>query len=68
MFICPKCEKSTIVRDSVYNPKERECYRKVECIECGKTYYTVEFDINSSQKEFISAWRRYHRVSRKEKP
>lgn len=41
---CPKCDGKARVMDTVPNLKEHETYRKRLCLECGHTFYSVEFE------------------------
>lgn len=43
---CPNCNGKTTVTDTVHRDDTNETYRKKKCLNCGHTFYTVEFDID----------------------
>ena len=57
---CPKCGGKTRVRDNVNNEKTNERYRQRKCLECGHTFYTIEFEVDDDT-QFRKDWIRNHR-------
>ena len=62
---CPKCESTRLgVKDIVHNDESNETYRQRKCLECGKIFYTVEFEAVYDD-QFADDWNRHHRSSKK---
>lgn len=58
---CPKCKSTRLgVMDSVHNRDANETYRKRKCTECGKIFYTVEFEA-AYDELFAKDWNSNHR-------
>lgn len=62
---CPVCGGKTRVADIVHTP-ENEVYRRVECRDCGHSFYTVEYEIEND-KTLRDIWRKNHRNCKKRK-
>lgn len=63
MMSCPECNAKTTVIDGSNNFNENELYRKRKCLNCGKTYYTIESIVSPYwEKDFVKdLWRKYYR-------
>lgn len=61
-MLCPKCKNATAVCDTRFDDKENEIFRRRVCKECGHDFYTVEFDIEATEK-FSNMWKRLYRGS-----
>lgn len=57
---CPKCSGKLLVVDNVHNRAENETYREKTCVNCGHTFYTVEYEVIEN-KRFIYDWDSNHR-------
>lgn len=55
---CPKCGGRTSIKDTAYNHKDREVYRKRECCDCHYVIYTMEYEIEPNE-QFIRDWNKY---------
>lgn len=62
---CPKCKGIVRVIDIVHNTTENEEYRKRECLYCGYTFYTSEFEVEFNSV-LESDWHKYYRKKEKE--
>lgn len=61
---CPKCQSTRLgVMDSVNNNDANETYRKRKCLECGKIFYTAEFEVEYGEM-FANDWNKHHRSNR----
>lgn len=49
MSRCPKCGSLVVTDKMVYNPTQRETYRKKKCIHCSYRSATVEFDVEENE-------------------
>lgn len=61
---CPKCGGRTYVRDSAYNPRDKELLRKRYCEKCGHVFFTVEFEAIHN-KRFMRDWFLHHKAHRR---
>ena len=61
---CPKCNGPLRVLDTVQNDRENEIYRARKCIECGHTFFTVEYEVIENQR-FAEDWAEGHRARNK---
>ena len=61
-MICPKCGNATKVCDTRFDEKENEVFRRHSCKICENKFFTVEFDIEETDK-FIDLWRSMSRGS-----
>lgn len=63
---CPNCQHKTEVKDVVTDIDRNEIYRKRRCPNCGRAFYTIEFEIVFDE-DVHEIWQKYHRVNNKEK-
>ena len=48
---CPTCNSSNnITHDFVTNPETNEVYRRRDCKNCGRVFFTVEFEVEVTEK------------------
>lgn len=60
-MICEKCgSKDVKVIDVVHNNDAYEVYRKKVCKNCGRTFYTIEFEIEADA-DFLDSWSENYR-------
>lgn len=55
---CPKCNEKTKVTQTVYNPWQRETYRRRMCLKCGRSFHTVEFEVEVNDR-FRLDWEKH---------
>lgn len=55
---CPKCKGKTAVFRTVYNPWQQETYRHRYCKDCDYMFYTVEYEIEETEK-FKADWKKH---------
>lgn len=53
--MCPKCGGKSKSFNIVHNNKNKETYRERICLDCGRVFYTVEFDIPPTRR-FLRDW------------
>lgn len=53
---CPECSGKSKVIDTRYNAEYGETYRRLECQECGKKYFTLEI-VADEDEQFLEQWR-----------
>ena len=60
LMTCPKCGgKVRVVKTENYVAKN-EIYRQQICFNCGRSFYTVEFDVEETP-EFKILWNAVHK-------
>ena len=59
-MLCEKCKTNTIVIDGVDNRDTDETYRLRVCPKCGRTFYTVEFPVEKTER-FAKDWVDHHK-------
>lgn len=57
---CPKCGKKTFVIDLSHNLTDRETYRYRRCLDCGHSFYSIEFEV-PLDSTFKKEWNKWHR-------
>ena len=61
---CPKCGLKPAMQNQLTS-SENETYRKYKCHECGRTFFTVEFEVDQT-KEFKEMWDRLQKAEVKD--
>lgn len=51
---CPKCNAETVRTGIAENIKEGETYRRYSCEMCGNVFFTVEFEVETTEQFFDS--------------
>lgn len=59
-MLCRFCKSRTIIADGVDNANLDETYRERVCTKCGRTFYTVEFPIEVTDR-LRQDWRENHK-------
>lgn len=61
-MICPECGAKMYTDATVYNTDEGEIYRRKICTDadCGYVAYTVEYEVEVTER-FEIDWNRYHK-------
>lgn len=59
MIPCPKCASKVEADDGVRNSKHQETYKHGVCPNCGYEFYSVEFEVEPTEK-FMKEWVRLH--------
>ena len=66
-MICEKCgSKEVKTVDTRHNDESYETYRQKVCKNCGRTFYTMEFEVEDDA-DFMESWCKNHRMKTKEK-
>lgn len=60
---CPLCNGNTRVTDCIL--MEEENYRKRKCKDCGKIFFTLEFEAIENE-DFKKTWRKHYRGRKNE--
>ena len=60
---CPKCNCDDVKVVDVIHTVENEIYRRRKCSGCGKSFFTVEFDIDVTES-FKREWLYYQNKRR----
>lgn len=55
-MICPNCGNRTKVCDTRFDQNENEIFRKRMCKTCSHEFFTVEFEIEKTNK-FVTLWK-----------
>lgn len=58
-MLCPKCNGKVLVTDTRGTPNN-DIYRERKCVNCGYIFYTIEFEVESTD-DFKKEWSKYHR-------
>ena len=64
MLMCPECgcEKHKVV-DAAHNTNTNEYYRKCRCADCGKQFFTVEFEVEYDE-HMKNTWNKHYRCNK----
>lgn len=59
---CPKCNGKVYVTDTTNNDEDHEIYRRRVCKECGKIFYTTEFEVEYTD-DFAKIYNQWFRFN-----